>query len=124
VRVAELVESDDGDAGPSGDPRERWRDRVRVDGVAVAVSEYPCVELDSGRGCFGALERSPGFEDRERGGVEVDRAASVAGLTPGLVDLVADRDEPAVEGEALALEVDVIPIGARAPRCAACRSWR
>ena len=31
-------------------------------------------------------------------------------VLPGLVDLVADGDQPAVDGEALALEVDVVPL--------------
>ena len=83
---------------------------MRVDGSAVTVGEHPSVELDAGRVCLGALKRAPRLEDRERGGVEVDRAAGVAGLAARLVHLVADRDEPAVERESLALEVDVVPL--------------
>ena len=79
-------------------------------GLAVAVGEHPPVELDAGRGGLGALQRPPGVEHRQRRGVEVDGAAGVAGLASGLVQLVADGDEPAVEREPLALEVDVVPL--------------
>jgi hypothetical protein len=44
--------------------------------------------------------------------VERDRWAGVAGLAPGLVDLVADGDEPTVEVQPLAGVVDVGPLDA------------
>ncbi len=95
--VAELVESDDRDAGSSSDPLECRRDRMGVDGVAIAVGEHPPIELHARRSRFGALQRSPRLEDRERRGIEVDRAARVAGLAPRLLHLVADGDEAAIE---------------------------
>ena len=80
-----------------------------VDGLAVAVGEHPPVIVDPDCSELGGLQCLPSGEDRHGGGVEVDRPACVAGLAAGLVDVVADGDEPAVERERVLLEVDDSP---------------
>ena len=55
------------------------------------------------------LEGAPTVEHGEGRVVERDVAASGLGFAAGLVDFVADRDEPTVERESLLVEVDVGP---------------
>ena len=75
----------------------------------AAVGEYPPVAVDSDGSELGGPERLPSGEHRQGGVVEVDGAAGVAGLTSGLVEFVADGDEPSVERDRLLPEVDVVP---------------
>ena len=77
-----------------------------MDRVAVPVSEDPLVVVvDADRRELRRLERPPPGEDSQGRVVEFDGAPSGLGLSAGLVDLVADGDEPAVEVQALLLSV-------------------
>jgi hypothetical protein len=58
---------------------------------------------------LGLLPAPPGDEDRHRGRIEVDAAAGVGCLATGLVQLVVDGDQPAVDGEGGRLLVEVLP---------------
>jgi len=109
VGVAQVVEADDRYAGAAGDPLEGLGEGVGVDRLAVAVGEHPCGVVDADRGELGGPECLPSGEYRERGVIEVDGAAGVAGLASRLVELVADGDESPVERDGLLREVDVVP---------------
>ena len=92
----------------SSSPAERLVHGVGVDGFAVAVGEHPRLVVgDADRRELGGLKRPPTGEDGEGRVVEGDCPAGVSGLAAGLVDLVANGDEPTVEVKALLGEVDV-----------------
>ena len=59
VGVAEVVQSDHGDAGAAGDPFEGLREGVRVDRSAFGVGEHPAGIVDADRVVFGSLEGPP-----------------------------------------------------------------
>jgi hypothetical protein len=102
-----------GKTGVADDPPERLVHGVGVEGLALAVGEHPrFLRFDAGRGELGGLEGLPAVEDGQGGGVQVDAAAGCLGLASGLVELVADGDEPAFEVEPLLGEVDVGPLEA------------
>jgi hypothetical protein len=111
--VAEVVEADRRDLGVVDDAPERFVDGVGMDGSAVAVGEHPLVAVvDADCGELGRLVGPPTFEDRERRLIEVDGATGSLGLASGLVNLVADCDEPPVEVQAALVDVDVGPLQA------------
>lgn len=102
VGVAQVVEAQGRYVRVRHDAPERLVEGVRVDGVAVAVGEHPAfLVVDADGGELGGLERPPSLEDGEGGVVEVDVAAGGLGLAARLVEVVADGDEAAVEGDAL-----------------------
>ena len=108
VGMPEIMKADRGHAGVVHGPAERLVHGVRVDRFAVAVGEHPRLVVgDADRRELGGLKRPPTGEDGEGRVVEGACPAGVSGLAAGLVDLVADGDEPTVEVKALLGEVDV-----------------
>lgn len=73
--VPEIVESDLGPAGPSGDPLEGLRDKMRVNRIPVGIGEHPARRLDPHRSLLDPLPSAPGLEDVDSGGVEIDRSS-------------------------------------------------
>jgi hypothetical protein len=81
---------------------------MRISRRAVVPAEHATLEVTRVElGFFVGAPITPAVQDVDGGRVEVDAAARGAGLAARLVELVADGDEGAGDGEARGVEVDV-----------------